>query len=240
MSIVADVLGVLGGAVAAAADLWWRLVSGRLLDWVGVVLAVCVTLSLAGHMDRRIERGRFYLTRRLHGYRSHGDYVGGHEWKARRRRFLAETGKRPCHICGKPWRDGPSGVGYHVHHVDYFRAGSGHESNRDLVPICHHCHTRVHKVDRYLGPFGTRALGLSLRRCTGLVRAVYWPVRALRGDSGTVPARRRTVRRPVSRRRTGARMPPARDTVRHSHHPMPDDVEHQGRPTGAGRSRTGD
>ncbi|WP_241251670.1 HNH endonuclease [Candidatus Protofrankia californiensis] len=238
---MADIPGVLWGAVAAAADLWWHLASGQLLGWVGVVLAVGVALGLAGHVDRRIERGRFYLTRRLNGYRRHGDYVGGHEWKARRRRWLAETGKRPCHICGKPWRDGPSGVGYHAHHVDYFRAGSGHESDRDLVPICHRCHTRVHKVDRYLGPFGTRALGLSLRRCTGIVRAVHWPVRVLRGGSETVPvpaARRRPRRRPVSRRRAAAGTPPARGTVRRSR-PVPDDVEHQDRPMGAGRSRTG-
>ncbi len=206
MDIVAKVTGTLWDTAGRVVDLWWRLASGHAaLGWIGVVLASCAALSIAGHLDRRIERGRFHITLRLHGYRSHGEYVGGPEWKARRRRWLSETGKRPCHICGKPWRDGPSGVGYHAHHVDYFRAGSGHESNRDLVPICHECHTLVHKVDRYRGPFGTRALGLSLRRCTGLVRAAYWPVRALRGDAGIVygPTPRRASRRP--RQRQGIR-----------------------------------
>ncbi|WP_322762245.1 HNH endonuclease [Frankia sp. Cr2] len=254
MSSVANAFGALWGIVQATADQWWRLASGRTLQWIGVVLGVCVALSVAGHVDRWIERGRFHITLRLNGYRSHGEYVGGPEWRARRRRWLAETGKRPCHICGKPWRDGPSGVGYHAHHVDYFRAGSGHESNRDLVPICHHCHTRVHKVDRYRGPLGTRALGVSLRRCTGLVRAVYWPVRLLRGGSAStyVPAPRRPTRRPSRRpvrqpRRQAVPHPQApgsgdahhdtdhHDTGRHADHHSEEHTDHHHRPTSADR-----
>jgi hypothetical protein len=164
MDIVATLLGTLAGA---ALDLLHQDLTPRAL-----VLAVALGLVVAGHVDRRVERARFHITLRLHGFDSHSEYVASRFWKTRRRHWLATQGRRPCRICAKTWRDGPD---FHAHHLDYFRAGVGHESNRDLVPICSSCHTLVHRADRHL-----RTLGVSLRRCTGLVAAVAWPVRVWR------------------------------------------------------------
>lgn len=133
-----------------------------------VVLAVAGWVY--GRVARRVEHTRFTMTLRRHGYASHGQYVGGELWAARRRAFVA--GRGWCWCCGRRRRRG-----FPVHHLDYSRAGAGREADRDLRLVCPRCHARFHRWDRGV----LRGLGVTLRGSTWLVWGVCWPVRVLRG-----------------------------------------------------------
>lgn len=176
---------VLGLPFGVAADLLRHDLTVRSGFAIAAVVAV-----VAGHLDRKIERARFGATLRLHGFRDHGEYVDSPLWKARRRAWLAALTRRACRVCGRAWQDGPS---FHAHHVDYARAGAGHELDRDLIPICSPCHTLVHAFDRRL-----RTAGVSLRRCTGLVIVLAYPLRPLlsRRELYVHPRPNRSRRRP--------------------------------------------
>jgi hypothetical protein len=183
------VVAILGFVLGGVADL-----ARQDLTWRSAAVAAAVLLVVAGHVDRRIERARFHLTLRAHGFASHQEYIRSDLWRDRRRRWLVECGRRPCRVCGKPWRD--TGV-YHAHHLDYAHAGAGKERDRDLTPVCSRCHTLIHTADRHL-----RALGFSLRRTTSLVAVVLRPARRLLPEVPDVPAppsRRRPARRPRAR-----------------------------------------
>lgn len=137
-----------------------------------LVLAVPIGV-LYGHGARWVERERFKLQMAAHGYRGHGEYVEGPEWKSRRHRYIAGRGRPPCWICRRLFRPH-----WPIHHLDYSRAGGGHELDRDLRFVCDRCHHNAHRMDRPLGL--PRALGVSLRWSTYLVWAIWSPVRLLR------------------------------------------------------------
>jgi 5-methylcytosine-specific restriction endonuclease McrA len=72
-------------------------------------------------------------------------YMDSPAWYQRRRAWLdswtARTGRPPtCVVCDQPWtlRAGE------LHHRTYARLG--HEDDRDLVPVCKHCHTVIHAL----------------------------------------------------------------------------------------------
>lgn len=138
--------------------------------WPAWLAAVAALGCLYGRVARRVEHARFTVTLRLHGYANHGQYVDGELWAARRRAFA--PGRGWCWCCGRRRRPG-----FPVHHLDYSRAGAGHERDRDLWLVCPRCHDRFHRWDRG----GLRALGLTLRGSTWLVWVAWWPVRAFRG-----------------------------------------------------------
>ncbi len=131
----------------------------------GWQLRIVIGLLLAcgwGHLDYRVERWRFARRRRRLGYRTHGEYVAGPKWDARRHRFLTETRPEGCRACGRRRRRG-----WHVHHKDYSRAGAGGELDRDLMLVCPPCHSLIHSWYRPRG--GLRRAGVTLRACTWLV-----------------------------------------------------------------------
>jgi hypothetical protein len=157
-------------------------------------LRIVVFVLLAcgcGHLDRKIERWRFARHRRRLGYRSHGDYVGGPEWRARRRRYLTEHPPSGCRVCGRRWQ-----ARWPLHHKDYSRAGDGAELDRDLIPVCEPCHTLIHQMWR---PHGVlRRAGVTLRASTWLTVGRRTPGRWIRRsfhpdsrryDQGTVRGR---------------------------------------------------
>lgn len=148
------------------------------LPWPLWVATLVGTAIVWGHAWRRIERFRFKVNLRLHGYDNHGEYVNGPEWKARRRRFLLEHGRRPpCWNCAKDFSPR-----WPVHHLFYGRAGGGQEKDRDLRFVCDRCHVHIHRRYKPTGIF--RALGFSLRQATHLVRAAWLPVRFCRRRFG--------------------------------------------------------
>jgi 5-methylcytosine-specific restriction endonuclease McrA len=164
-------------ALVATLGTAWSLLSGA------VDLAVSLTplpawlvwalagLWLYGHFDRPVEFAARRVRMRLSGYSRYSEYVSGPVWRDRARRWYAAHGKPPCCVCGT----GRDGRWFHLHHVDRFRAGGGHEMDRDLVPICRRCHDLVHRVERRLYP-----LGVTLRATTWLVRHAALPVRLAR------------------------------------------------------------
>lgn len=143
------------------------------LPWELWAAGGVVFLSVCGHVDRWVERRRFRITMLLHGYGNHAEYVGGPEWRARRRRFLRERRPAGCRVCAKAWF-----ARWPLHHLSYERAGSGRELDRDLIPVCDRCHHFIHSLDRKRGLL--RHLGLSLRATTWVAIGIWWPVRAVR------------------------------------------------------------
>ena len=129
-------------------------------------------LWLYGNFDRPVE---FFVRRvrmRRHGFDGYSEYVRSTVWRQRAARWYAAHGKPPCCVCAAGREPGRI---FHLHHVDRFRAGSGREMDRDLVPVCDRCHTIVHKVERRL-----YALAFTLRASTWAVRHLALPVRVVR------------------------------------------------------------
>jgi hypothetical protein len=137
------------------------------MPWWVYAVAVLLVLAVAGRVERRLQRWRFGLTLRLHGYDSHGEYVSNGLWKARRRRWLADHGWPPCRVC--------RGSFDHLHHRRYTHAGGGEERDRDLVAVSDRCHRGIHWVDRHL-----RKFGVPLSWSTWLVVLMGWPLRCVR------------------------------------------------------------
>lgn len=164
-----DAVGfILGGFLGAVVDLAHLDVTAG-----SVLLAVALAAVPAGHVDRWIERKRFRITMWRHGYRAHREYVGGSEWKVRRRRYLRERHPLGCRLCRRAWE--PQ---WPLHHKSYERAGGGQERNRDLIPVCERCHTFIHRLDHKRGPL--RRLGVSLRLTTWVAIGLWLPVRLAR------------------------------------------------------------
>jgi HNH endonuclease len=141
---------------------------------------------LYGHSDRWIERERFRLQMLRHGYQYHDQYVDGPEWKTRRRTYIKDHRHPPCWICRKPFF--PL---WHLHHLDYSRAGGGRERDRDLKFLCVRCHHNAHSMDRPRGL--PRKLGVSLRWSTYMVWAIWSPVRLSRRAGEFWAARRERI-----------------------------------------------
>lgn len=136
-----------------------------------VPLLILAGGSLYGHTARRVERIRFRVTLAAHGYISYAAYVDGPVWAARRSAY--HRTHKVCWCCGRPRRPG-----FPIHHLDYSRAGAGRELDRDLRLVCEPCHHRFHRWDRPRGLL--RSCGVTLRWTTYLVRAAWWPARAIR------------------------------------------------------------
>lgn len=151
--------GVPAAALGVVSDLPWP-----------AALTLAVGAVAFGRAGRWVERRRFAVTMRLHGYAAHGEYVAGREWKGRRRRYLREHTPAGCRVCAREWH--PQ---WPLHHKDYSRAGAGRERDRDLIPVCDRCHSFIHSLDRKRGPL--RALGFSLRLTTWAAIGVWFPVR---------------------------------------------------------------
>ena len=89
--------------------------------------------------------GLIWSTGRLARRAAYCDYMSSPQWFALReqwaRDWMARHGIEPCClICGAPWlleRDD-------LHHRTYARLG--HESCRDLIPLCRSCHGELHRV----------------------------------------------------------------------------------------------
>jgi hypothetical protein len=143
------------------------------VSWVEAApLLIAAGGSLYGHAARRVERTRFRVTMAMHGYTSHAAYVDGPEWGRRRGAYL-RTHPGRCWCCYRRRRPG-----FPIHHLDYSRAGAGHERDRDLRLVCEPCHHRFHRWDR---PHGLlRGCGVTLRGTTYLVRLCWWPARLAR------------------------------------------------------------
>jgi hypothetical protein len=161
------VTGLLWSAVTALAA---AVVSLTMLPaWLVWAL---VALWLYGHFDRPVEFFARRVRMRRHGFAGYSDYVRSTVWRQRAARWYAAHGKPPCCVCAVGREPGRV---FHLHHVDRFRAGSGRETDRDLVPICDRCHALVHKVERRL-----YALAFTLRASTWTVRHLALPVRVAR------------------------------------------------------------
>jgi hypothetical protein len=63
-------------------------------------------------------------------------YINSTAWERRRAAFFA-THPKVCRACGAT-------EGIHLHHHTYRRLGQ--EPDRDLVPLCPHCHSLVHEL----------------------------------------------------------------------------------------------
>lgn len=81
-------------------------------------------------------------------YRS---YMTGPLWAQRRREYYSRN-PRACRSCGGK-------VGIELHHLTYARLGD--ERDRDLMPLCVHCHRWPHRLRRWFPV-------LSLSTCTRL------------------------------------------------------------------------
>ena len=71
------------------------------------------------------------------GYR---EYLKTDWWKSRKKKFF-ENHLKICYCCGKGSKD--------LHHNNYSRLGQ--ELDKDLVLLCHDCHTEVHEIQKQTG-----------------------------------------------------------------------------------------
>lgn len=87
---------------------------------------------------------------------AHRKYIRSDEWAQRRAEFFARYPRR-CYGCG-------SFEEIHLHHRTYKRMGA--EYDCDLVPLCSHCHHRVHAYHQKSGGSLWRITG----RVTDMIR----------------------------------------------------------------------
>lgn len=67
------------------------------------------------------------------------EYIHSEEWK-KKRQHIAWTQKNTCQICGnKVYKN------FQVHHLNYENLGK--EQDKDLILLCEHCHSNIHKRD---------------------------------------------------------------------------------------------
>ena len=66
------------------------------------------------------------------------EYITSEKWR-KRKQFYFETHDRKCRACGSLKR-------IHLHHKTYRRLGE--ERDADLVPLCHNCHTSLHREQK--------------------------------------------------------------------------------------------
>lgn len=69
------------------------------------------------------------------------EYITSDRWKKRREDYF-EKHARKCRACGSLKR-------IHLHHKTYRRLGE--ERDADLVPLCHVCHTTLHRQQKKSG-----------------------------------------------------------------------------------------
>lgn len=69
------------------------------------------------------------------------EYMTSQQWVKRKRDYF-ETHRRVCKACGSLKR-------IHLHHKTYRRLGF--ERDADLVPLCHKCHTNLHRMQKASG-----------------------------------------------------------------------------------------
>jgi len=69
------------------------------------------------------------------------EYITSDEWKKRKERYF-ENHVRRCRACGSAKR-------IHLHHKTYRRLGQ--ERDADLVPLCHLCHSALHRIQKQSG-----------------------------------------------------------------------------------------
>lgn len=73
------------------------------------------------------------------GYEDYSDYLRSPQWGAVKRRYRESLLPQECGLCRS---DGP----LEFHHKTYERVGE--EELRDIVPLCHGCHSMVHDLER--------------------------------------------------------------------------------------------
>ena len=69
------------------------------------------------------------------------EYITSDLWKKRKQNYF-KTHDRKCKACGSLKR-------IHLHHKTYRRLGE--ERDADLVPLCHVCHTSLHRQQKKSG-----------------------------------------------------------------------------------------
>lgn len=69
------------------------------------------------------------------------DYITSDKWKKRKQDYF-ETHIRKCRACNSSKR-------IHLHHKTYRRLGD--ERDADLIPLCHICHSSLHRSQKKSG-----------------------------------------------------------------------------------------
>lgn len=74
------------------------------------------------------------------GKKGYSIYLKTDWWINRKKKFF-ESHLKICYCCGNTSKD--------LHHNNYSRMGR--ELDKDLIPLCHDCHTKVHEIQKQTG-----------------------------------------------------------------------------------------
>src|SRR5262245_61093389 len=80
----------------------------------------------------------FRQTLAIVGYSRYEDYLASEHWSNVRKLWLASDYPTTCQGCGA--------FHFQLHHLTYRRLG--HESLRDLIPLCEPCHQLLHAISK--------------------------------------------------------------------------------------------